>query len=305
MNNEPKSKFVKIMAVILIGLIMYFIINQFMQSKVKNSVEPITPSTTQQNIILLENTVQAALEGTKGTYGIVIKNLKTNENYSFNEHVRYDAASLYKLWIMATTYEQIKNGTLKEDDVLSEDVKTLNEKHKIASESAELQEGTITLSVNDALNKMITVSENYPALLLSAKIRLSKVASFLEMNGFNESSIGISGDMPQITASDIALFFEKLYKLEIIDKEYSNKILQLLKAQRLNNKIPKYLPDNITIAHKTGELDLFTHDGGIVYTPNGDYIIVVLSKSDSPSGAEDRIAQVSKAVYDYFEGKNE
>ena len=64
--------------------------------------------------------------------------------------------------------------------------------------------------------------------------------------------------------------------------------------------MPKYLPSDTLIAHKTGELDSFSHDSGIVYTPNGNYIIVVMSDSTNPKGAEDRIANISKSVYDYF-----
>ena len=74
----------------------------------------------------------------------------------------------------------------------------------------------------------------------------------------------------------------------------------MLKDQRLNRKLPADLPSNTVIAHKTGELGMFSHDAGIIYTPKGDYIIVVLSKSDTPAAAEKRIADISKAVYDYF-----
>jgi len=249
----------------------------------------------------LGQAVQGALIGTPGSYGIVVRNLKTNENYSYNEHIKYESASLYKLWIMAETFEQIKNGTLKENDILTEEIKTLNDKFNIASESAKPSEGAITLSVNDALNKMITISDNYAALLLGARIRLSKVESFLKINGFKESSVGTTGNMPMTTAYDTAVFFEKLYSGKLINEEYSNKMLQLLKAQKLNNKIPKYLAPDIVVAHKTGELDKYSHDAGIVYTQNGDYVIVVLSKSDDPNSAKNQIATISKAVFNYFQ----
>jgi beta-lactamase class A len=263
-----------------------------------------TPSPT-PSIILpsasLEQALQDALIGASGSYGIVVRNLKTKENYSFNEHIKYESASLYKLWIMAETFEQIKSGTLKETDILNGEAKTLNNIFNIASESAQLSEGTIILSVNDALNKMITISDNYAALLLGSRIRLSKVESFLKINGFKESNIGITGGMPMTTAYDTAVFFEKLYLGKLVNEEYSNKMLQLLKAQKLNSKIPKYLAPNIVVAHKTGELDKYSHDAGIVYTQNGDYIIVVLSKSDDPNSAKNLIATISKAVFNYFQ----
>ncbi|MBI3887855.1 serine hydrolase [Candidatus Microgenomates bacterium] len=66
--------------------------------------------------------------------------------------------------------------------------------------------------------------------------------------------------------------------------------------------LPKYLPE-VLVAHKTGTLDRFQNDVGIVFTPLGDYAISVFSESDSVYGAEERIALISKSVYDYFSKK--
>lgn len=248
----------------------------------------------------LKNAVDKSLQEAKGNYGIVVKNLKTDESYSLNEHKIYEAGSLYKVWVMAESFDQIQKGELKEDAVLSEDAQVLNEKFNISSESAEIKTGEITLSVKDALKQMITISHNYAALLLTEKIRLSKVALFLKKNSFNESKVGTGGESPTTTPSDMAKFLEKLYKGELANLENTQKMIDLLKRQTLNGKLPKYLPKEISIAHKTGEIGYFSHDAGIIYTPKGDYIIVILSETDYPPGAEERIAQISKAVYEYF-----
>jgi beta-lactamase class A len=265
---------------------------------------PILPnlSPTPTNVnpsIHLEHAVQDALIGSYGSYGIVVKNLKTKEYYFSNEHLSYSSASLYKLWVMAETFRQIKNGTLSENDILSSDYKTLNSEFGITPESKNFEAGPISLTVKNALNKMITVSDNYAAYLLTTRIKLTNIANFLKNNGFNESAVGTKISYPKTTASDIALFFEKLYDKKLIDEVYSDKMLELLKAQKLNSKIPKYLPDT-SIAHKTGELGSYTHDAGIVYSQSGDYIIVILSKSDNPGLAKNRISFISESVYGYF-----
>lgn len=248
----------------------------------------------------LEKAVLGALAGTRGKYGIAIKNLKTREVYFSNEHREFDSTSLYKLWIMAVVFNQIQKVVLSEDQILSQDVEVLNKKFFIASESAELTEGKITSSVHTALEKMITISDNYSALLLTEKVRLSNVASFLQKNGLNGSRVGTHGEIPTSTASDITLFFEKLYKGELGDKNATEAMISLLKKQALNGKLPKYLPNNVVVAHKTGELGSFTHDAGIVYTQQGDYIITILSESNNPKGAVERIANVSREVYKHF-----
>ena len=312
---------IKLLGLILVGGLIVFLVfnsNRFTKNESENLSElitplgdvkpPVNPSSDEndQSIdSLLEVAVKNALIGTKGTYGIVIKNLKTGETYYANEHRVFEAGSLYKLWIMATAFNKIQTGAWKEDQVLTEDVSTLNDKFYINPDVAEQTEGTITLTVHDALEQMITISHNYAALLLTEKLKLSIVKAFLEENGLKQSTVGTDGSNPTATPNDIALFFEKLYKGELVNKENRDEILDLLKRQQLNDKLPKYLPQDTVVAHKTGEIGWFSHDAGIVYSPNGDYIIVVLSESQSPPGAEDRIAQVSKAVYEYFESKNE
>lgn len=266
---------------------------------------------------LVGKVVEGALEGTKGIYGVVVLNLKTNESYFLNDHRQFKTGSLYKLWVMATAYEQIKAGTLKESDILSEDIGILHSKFGLASPSAivrtiadtndqdaampTVDPNKITYSVGDALEQMIIISDNYAALLLTERVKLANISSFLQRNGFIESRVGINGGDPMTTAYDMALFLKKLYAGELADKNYTEKMITLLKRQRLNGKLPKYLPEDTTIAHKTGELDEFTHDVGIVYAPSGDYIIAVLSESNSRPQAEERIANVSEAVYKYLQ----
>ncbi len=248
----------------------------------------------------LRDAVYASLEGTKGAYAVVIKNLATGETFSMNEHRIFQPGSLYKLWIMGTAFEQIQKGQLRSDQDIHEDVATLNKKFGIVSESAELKDGTVDFTVGTAINQMITISHNYAALLLTEKIKLSNVAAFLTENDFRESQIGKNNGSPITTAYDTAQFFEKLYLGKILSPAYSEEMLAILKRQQLNNKLPKYLPDDLEIAHKTGEIDTFTHDAGIVYLPKQAYVIVVLSESKDPDLAEERIAGLSLKVYDYF-----
>lgn len=248
----------------------------------------------------LKEAVTTALLGAQGSYAIAIKNLKTGESYYLNEHKSFEAGSLYKLWVLAATFNAIEKGTLAEDEVLSDSVAALNNTFGVDQETAELTEGWITLTVSQALGQMITISHNYAAYLLVDRVGNPAIRAFLTDQGLTESSLN---NPPRTTAADIALFFEKLYLGQLGSPASTEKMLGILKRQTLNDKLPKYLPPETPIAHKTGEIDYLTHDAGVIYTDKGDYIIAVMSESDFPSGAEERIAEVSKNVYDYFTRK--
>lgn len=291
-KRRERSRLLKFLATLILGgIILYFVGSYIIQFSNRN-----IPTKKDS----LENVIKDVLLDTKGTYGVAVKNLKTGEVYYDNEHKTFDAGSVYKLWVMAAVFEKIQTGEWDEDLVLSEDVAVLNEIFDVDLEQAELKEGTVTFSVRDALTQMITISHNYAALLLVEEIKLSNVAKFLESYGLDESKVGTSGEAPTITPYDTLLFFEKLYKGELADQQYTDRMLELLKKQQLRGKLPKYLPQGIVVAHKTGEIGWFSHDGGIVYSPKGDYIIAVLSESDLPFGANERIAEVSKATFEYF-----
>lgn len=248
----------------------------------------------------LKQVVDNELRGEKGKYGIYIENLKTGETFAKNEHESFEAGSLYKLWLLGAVFEKIKDGTLKEDEILSGDIADLNTKFDIASDEAELTEGEITLTVKDAIEQMITISHNYSALLLTSKMGSSKINDFILKYGFNESS---PGPPVKTTASDMARFFEELYAGRIIDKESSEKMLEILSRQQVRDRITKNLPGGVRVAHKTADIGFFEHDVGIVFTPKGDYVIVVLTETDSPEKTAQKIAEISKAVYEYFQSK--
>jgi beta-lactamase class A len=50
------------------------------------------------------------------------------------------------------------------------------------------------------------------------------------------------------------------------------------------------------VAHKTGNLEGFIHDAGIIFTPTGQRIVVVMTW-DAYEGANAFIAEIAKVVY--------
>lgn len=229
----------------------------------------------------LKEVVENSINGAEGRYGIYIKNLKNKEGYFREESETFEAGSLYKLWLMTATFAEIKKGNIQENEPLIADVATLNKKFDLGSDEAELQEGEIEFSVKSAIEQMITISHNYAALTLLDKM-------------------GNQGVPVDITASQTGLFFEDLYKGEVIDQEYSQKMMDILSRQTINDRIPRYLPEGTKVAHKTADIGFFEHDGGIVFSSKGDFIIVVLSETKDPAAAGDTIARISEAVYKYF-----
>ena len=236
-------------------------------------------------------------------YGVYIKNLATGQSYGYNENMVFETASLYKLWVMATTFQKISEDKLKISDTISGDLENFDKQLLISTnsltteESQSKEERKISFSLENAIEKMITVSDNYAALSLVGKVGDKSINNFLDENGLLSSKFN---HPPTSTPSDIGLFYELLYQGKLVTPELSLQMMDILKRQKINDRIPKYLPEGTVVGHKTGELDEFKNDAGIVYSGKGDFIIVFFSKTKDPYIAAEKIAKFSKAVYDYF-----
>jgi len=240
-------------------------------------------------------------------YAVVIKNLETREAFVHNGDKEFISASLYKLWVLAVVKEQLDEGTLSEDDLLSSEKNILDNRLSVNTPTPKPEGFTpeenkeieyISYKIGGALEKMITISDNYSAILLSNRVGAGSITDFLEEYELYNSAYS---SPPKTTAGDIAKYYEQLYMGEIIDQKISSEMITLLKKQEFDDRIPKYLPEDIEIAHKTGELLGAKHDAGIVFRENGDYIIVVLSQTENEAEAAEKIAEFSRDVFEYFE----
>ena len=85
-------------------------------------------------------------------------------------------------------------------------------------------------------------------------------------------------------------------------KNISKNCLELLSEQKINDRIPKKLPSDITVAHKTGLENGVCHDVGIVYTSKGNFLICVLTKHEYPTSRPTKrlISRLSLLTYNYL-----
>src|SRR3990167_3302356 len=143
---------------------------------------------------------------------------------------------------------------------------------------------------------MITISDNYSAILLAQKLGWRETDLLMENEGFGEIDL-VSGDGPTVSARSIGALLEKIYSNKAVSADASVQMKELLFGQRVNDRIPKYLPSFAKVGHKTGELDQIRHDAGIIYGKNSNYIFVFLSETTQPLDASETIAKLSADIF--------
>ncbi|MCF0132322.1 MAG: serine hydrolase [Blautia sp.] len=239
-------------------------------------------STQQKELTGLKKKLQSTIKKYPGVWSVYVKDLKTNEYISINNKSMY-ACSLIKLYALGACYDKISKGKLSEK------------------------------SLYDTLKKMITVSSNEAFNTIIRKIGLKYTNSFCKAQGYTQTNQG-HGTSPAANSAgldngtglnltspkDCGLFLERVYRGTNVNKECSSKMLKFLKAQQRRTKIPAGIPSGVVVANKTGEKDNYSHDAAIVYGPETDYVIVVMSQAPGAYGSDKNISALSRIVYKYL-----
>ena len=106
------------------------------------------------------------------------------------------------------------------------------------------------------------------------------------------------------SSDDIALLLKLIYEGKLINKEASEIILDILSQQQQSERLQRYLPSDIKIAHKCGDLDNLENDGGIIWINDRAYILVVLTSAMSNLECREIIGKISKCIYSKMEEQN-
>ncbi len=240
------------------------------------------------NLDDLKQQIQNLIAGFDGTWSVYVKDLQTGQSFSINIQQMYPA-SVIKLFTMAGIYHEISTGHLDEGSMYSD------------------LYNMVTLSVNDCYNRLMTAAGD--GVL---GVGCQRINQFLKENGIynteahhslSPSAMGSVGDGTGLsnftTAEDMGKILEMIYRGELISKEYSEKMMNLLKQQQVLGKLPAGLPAGVISASKSGDADPNHNDAMLVFNNQGhDYIICVMSSTYAYNAA--CFWQLSSVTYQYF-----
>tara|TARA_S200000501_G_scaffold378850_1_gene444189 strand:- start:3627 stop:4502 length:876 start_codon:yes stop_codon:yes gene_type:complete len=266
-----------------------------------------------------ENKLKNLLKSHKGTFAIALKNMDDGKSILINENEFFHAASTMKTPVMIEFFKKINEGKISSDDslLINNEFSSIVDGSKFELSSFDDSDEDIYenlgkyISTDKLVYDMITRSSNFGTNLLIDYLNVEDVNNTMKNIGAKNMKVlrGV-GDLKAFdlglsnstTAADLLIIYEKLAMGEIVNNESSNKMIRILKDQVYNDIIPKYLPENVEVAHKTGWISGVRHDSGIVYVGNNKkYILVLLSKNleDDVEGA-DFLAKISLEIYNFL-----
>ena len=237
----------------------------------------------------------------------MIKDLDTGFEYALNEDGMFASASLVKIPIMADCLLCVKQGRIRLDEL----VKLKKSDKTSGSGDLESAPAGTMYTVDNLIGLMIYNSDNTASNMLINLLGIDHCNSLFKEFGLKNTNLSRmiadyrsrkKGIENYTTASDMAVMLEDIYRGRLISPEMSERSLEVLKKQHLRDRIPRYLPQEIAVAHKTGLENGVCHDVGIVYTPKGDFLICVLTKHNNTTAklSKEFIGRLALCTYNYF-----
>lgn len=201
-------------------------------------------------------------------------------------------ASSIKLPIMIGVYTAVAEGKARWTDT-----STLSKENKVPGSGVlqEMSDGA-TYNLLDLLRFMILLSDNTATNLVLDHVSGNSVNAVMDKLGMkNTRSLRkiLSRDNvphgqsdafsdPQFkgfgigvtTPREMVSLLERLYKGELVSREASSEMLEIMKKQHGREGMPRRFP-GIDVADKPGALDHFRGDVGIVYSQSGPIAIAI------------------------------
>ncbi len=243
--------------------------------------------------LTLEERIEAELKSYDGTMGLYIDDLKGNVITRFPDE-KFETASTIKVYILAALFDAIGQGKASLKDML-----TCEERFWIDGSGilGSLEVGT-TLSVKNVATLMIIVSDNIATNMLIDYLGIDNINACIQKLGCKDTVLHNVLDFAKYhqlgttTPRDYASMFVRIQNRTLVSPEASEQMWQILSQQHYNSMIVKSLPqfyvdsDNYDeqlfwFASKSGSMNTCRNDGGIITTPYGSYVIVMLNKDFS------------------------
>ena len=311
---QPGSKSGRNPLVIILSLI--FIISAFLRVQAEASLPNTRVLTSEEKQYLYHlreerweansRQILQRIASFQGEAGIVVKDLQTGWTFLHNEDQLFPAASLIKIPIMVACFKAAQEGRIR-----LEEKYVLNRKDRVGGSGVlrRMRNGR-TFTYAELIKFMVIHSDNIATNVLIdrlgfdyfnqvfAELGLKTTRLRRKMIDFVARENGLEN---YTTAEEITRVLEMIYRGRCYTPEISAQCLEVLKQQQINDRLPRFLPKDTQVAHKTGLEREVCHDAGIVFTPYGDYVITILVRTwTGPQTTKAFIARLSSYFYQIF-----
>ena len=239
----------------------------------------------------LHRTLDSLAAAHHGVVGYAVRDLDGGARLSLRGDETFPTASLIKAAVLVTLYDLAEHGQISLDDPV-----TLLSIDKVGGSGAlyNLHSG-LTLSVRDAAQLMIQLSDNTATNLVIQKITLGRVAAKMDSLGLRATRVHHEVMLRQYTSmardsseryglgkttpSEMAQLFALLAQGKAVSPKADSAMLAMLETNDDSELLVRSL-FNVRVAHKTGADDDVRTDCGLFYLKSR-VVVCVFTKQNA------------------------
>ena len=258
--------------------------------------------------------ITAAFSGTVGFHAV---RLTDGYTLTHNADDVFPAASVIKLHLLVAALQQVQAGQLE-----------LSERHALPQAEVVAGSGLLqhlevgaALTLRDYLTLMIIVSDNTATnMVIDLLGGREAINAQLEAWGLGDTRVvgklmlpierknpdQLAGKLAQIKPLEVVQVLRALHKNQLLNAEYTQLAIAILKQQQYTEMIGRLLPDGLVTATKSGQIIGVRNDVGLVFSSQ-PYAVALCSQGCSDlryhidNEAIWALAKISKLIFDQMQ----
>lgn len=240
--------------------------------------------------------IDALVEPHGANVAVSLASLDGSASLDVNGDESFVSASMIKLLVLACLMDEVGDGVLSLEQTY--ELNAVDIVGGTAHINA-LPLGTV-LSYDELAESMIAYSDNTATNVLIDVLGMDAINETAKTYGLANTSLqrkmmDFGGTAENyMSANDAIKLLVGFANGDIGSSALSERAIDYLKAQTDNTALAQGIPEGVSFAHKTGSLNDFRHDGGIVYADE-PYALVVFTSAGA--AADGLMASISSAAY--------
>ena len=278
--------------------------------------EPAPPWPEAQPDADLQAAVEALAQGFDGVVGVYVRHLPTGRTAALRADETFPTASLIKVPILATLFEQIEAGDVGYDDKLRvEDAPPYP--HDDVGLVGQLRPDAM-VAVHRLAEVMVAASDNSASLWLQDHVGGGgAVNDWLAAHGFETTRLNsrtpgredayAAFGWGQTTPREMATLLQQIAEGGAVSPAADLEMHRLLTRTHWDDEAVSALPPGVQVASKQGSVMESRSEVAYVHAPSGPYVFTVVTRDQGDTRYEtdnagyELIRAVSRLLWDTFE----
>lgn len=246
------------------------------------------------SLIEVEQRIKELTGKQPGSWSVYFIDFASSQRFGINEQVIHRAASVNKLYVLASLYYLAGKGDIDLDETITLQRKDIQD---FGTGTIRYDPPGTVYSFKTLARLLIEKSDNTAEYIVLSKIGKDRVQTLVNEFGMKQTSIAEN----KTSLYDIALLLEKMRNSEITNKASTAEMIDFLDQSDFEDRLPALLPKDAHVYHKIGNEVGNIHDVGFITKDDSVYFLGVLTSDigNTEEDAKKTIAEISKLVFDF------